>query len=172
MNSGKRLDVGAYGGWAGKWSGRADAIAGLDDIEGDWRKSLRNYESQPDSFPTFHDSDPWDLLDDLIPMARERGGWIGVGLKPPRQGKEDWVRETLDRVPADLHVHGWALRLYWHLRRLDSVDSTNWWRDAQALLTYKKLRGITPAQAVQIIVWRYQQENRMLDESANQGGLF
>ena len=158
LNSGKVIDGEAYKAWCARWLGKVDAVAGLDDIRGDWRRSLRNYEAFG-GFPTFHDSDPPELLDDLIPIARERGGWIGLGLVPPRNGKESWVRDACSRVPDDLHVHGWALRLYTHVARLDSVDSTNWLRDAWQVKN--ALPYLTPAECVEIIVKRYRRENRL-----------
>lgn len=153
MNSGKPVDGAAYREWQARWADRAEAVAGLDDIRGDWRRSLRNYE-RFGGFPTFHDSDPPELLDDLTPLAREQGrGWIGLGLVPPRSGKEGWVRAACDRVPDDLHVHGWAMREYTHVARLDSVDSTNWFRDAWG---YRNaMPFLTPAECVEIVVKRY-----------------
>ena len=171
MNSGKKVDLAEYRDWIPRWGGHADAVAGLDDIQGDWKRSLANYEAVPGTFPTFHDTDPPQLLDDLIPMARERGGWLGLGLMPPRQGKEAWVRAACDRIPDDLHVHGFALRLYTHIRRLDSVDSTNWWRDAA------KIRNEFPwlhwGEALEIIVKRYQRWKRIIeDPKAPEPSLF
>lgn len=154
LNSGVKIDGEAYRDWYARWIGHADAVAGLDDISGDWRRSLRNYDLYG-GFPTFHDTDPPELLDDLLPIARERGGWIGLGLRPPREGKERWVRDACDRIPDDLHVHGWALRRYTHVRRLDSVDSTNWWRDAMKLRTLTDLRHLTYGECLEIVVKRY-----------------
>ena len=100
-----------------------DAIAGLDDITGNWRRSMENYASFPGGFPTYHESDPPELLPELVAMAAERGQWLGLGLLPPRNGKDGWVTETLANIPEGIHVHGWAMRAYTHHRRLDSVDS-------------------------------------------------
>lgn len=155
LNSGKVVDGEAYRDWCQQWHW-ADAVAGLDDIRGDWRRSLANYERYG-GFPTIHDTDPPELLADLIPLARERGGWIGIGLLPPRHNKGEWVRDTLERIPDDLHVHGWALRLYADTS-LDSTDSTNWFRDAHKLKN--ALPFLTPAECVEIIVKRYQREPR------------
>lgn len=160
FKSGVKIDLDEYMGWAERWVGHADAIAGLDDISGDWRRSLRNYERFLLGFPTFHDTDPTELLDDLIPIARERGGWIGLGLKPPRDGKERWVRDACDRIPDDIHVHGWAMRLYTHVRRLDSVDSTEWWRTAMAIR--QKLPWITYGEALELVVKKYQRWTRII----------
>ncbi len=164
FSSGKRIDLGAYADWSARWEGHADAIAGLDDISGDWRRSLANYEAFPRGFPTFHESDPPELLDDLAAMAADRGGWIGLGLLPPREGKERWIRSTLDRIPDGLHVHGWALRRYTHCRRLDSVDSTNWWRDAMQLRSMPQLAHLTYGECLEIIVKRYQRWTREIIE--------
>lgn len=155
LKNGKAIDLGAYIDWAGQWVEHADAIAGLDDIRGDWRRSMANYERFPTGFPTFHDSDPPELLDDLIPLARERGRWIGLGMVPPREGKERWLRDACERIPDDLHVHGWALRRYTHVRRLDSVDSTNWWRDAMKLRCIPDLAHLTYGECLDIVTKRY-----------------
>jgi len=161
LNSGVTIDVGEYVDWVAGFAGQIDAYAGLDDISGDWRRSLKNYEAG--GFPTIHDTDPPDLLEDLVTMARERGGWIGIGLVPPRQGKEKFVRETLDRIPEDLHVHGWALRAYTCFRRLDSVDSTSWWRSAMELRSQNRyaLSWLTYGECLDIQIKRVVREGRV-----------
>lgn len=167
FNSGKKVDGIAYRDWQQRWSETAhvDAVAGLDDIAGDWRKSLKNYELYG-GFPTYHESDPPELLDTLIPLARERCGWIGVGLIPPRAGKWPWVRETMARMPADLHVHVWAGGEYTGHPRANSVDSTNWFRDAWA---YRNdLPFLTPAECVEIVVKRYRREKRKVSGKASE----
>lgn len=161
MNSGKKIDGIEYRDWCQMWDGHADAVAGIDDIRGDWRRSLDNYEKFG-GFPTFHDTDPPELLDDLIPLARDRGKWIGLGLMPPRGGKETWIRDACERIPDDIHVHGWALRAYTHIRRLDSVDSTNWWRDAMKLRTLPDTAHLTYGECLGIVVKRYQRWTRTI----------
>jgi hypothetical protein len=161
MTTGKKVDGAAYKDWCQRWEPHADAAAGLDDISGDWRRSLSNYEKFG-GFPTIHDTDPPELLKDLIPIARERGKWLGIGLKPPREGKEDFVRAVCDQIPDDIHVHGWALRRYTNVRRLDSVDSTNWWRDALDLRMLKDLQHLTYGECLEIIVKRYQRWERKI----------
>lgn len=164
-----KVDLGAYREWAERWTPHADAIAGLDDIGGDWRRSMRNYAAMPSGFPTFHDTDPWDLLPELVAMARERGGWLGLGLKPPREGKELWIRRVCASVPADIHLHGWALRAYTQVRRLDSVDSTNWWRDAMKIR--RDLPWLTYGECLAIVVKRYQRWKRVTIGETAQGDL-
>ena len=169
FNSGEAIDVHEYAEWSLRWEGHADAMAGLDDIAGDWRQSLRNYEVMPNGFPTMHDTDPPELLKDLVAISADRGKWIGLGLKPPRQGKEKFVRWVCDNVPEDFHVHGWALRAYSHVRRIDSMDSTNWWRDA---MKYRRdLPFLTYGEALELVVKRYQREARMFREDS-QSTLF
>lgn len=172
FSSGKKIDIGAYIEWSQRWTDHADAIAGLDDISGDWKRSLENYERFPIGFPTFHESDPVELLDDLIAMAKERSGWIGLGLLPPRDGKERWVRDACERIPDEIHVHGWALRRYTHVRRLDSADSTNWWRDAMKLRTIPDLAHMTYGECLEIVVKRYQRWTRNIRDEQPQGMLF
>lgn len=169
LNSGKRVDLMAYVDWVAQFP-HAVAWAGLDDISGDWRRSLANYESG--GFPTFHDTDPEALLNDLIPLARERGGWLGVGLKPPRGRREDWLRRTLERIPDDLHVHGWALGRYAHLARIDSIDSTHAW------IEWQKIRNalgpwLTPAEAMELAVKKVRRwESGIAQEDSGQGEMF
>ncbi len=165
-----KVDLGAYREWSARWTPHADAIAGLDDINGDWRRSMQNYEAMPEGFPTFHETDPWELLPELVAMARERGGWLGLGLKPPRESKESWVRRACGEVPADVHVHGWALRAYTHVRRLDSVDSTNWWRDAMKIR--RDLPWLTYGECLGIVVKRYQRWTRTIIEETAQSDLW
>jgi hypothetical protein len=165
LNTGKQVDVDKYAEWSERWRGHADAIACLDDISGDWRRGMANAEKMPDGlgFPTFHDTDPFDILPDLIGIARARGGWIGLGLKPPRQHKEQWIRAACDQLPDDLHVHGWALRAYTHIRRLDSVDSTNWVRDA---MKYNRdLPFLHFGECLELVVKRYQRWQRVVKDN-------
>lgn len=174
LNTGTSVDIGEYREWTHRWVGHADAIAGLDDISGDWRRSLANYEAVPLGFPTFHETDPPELLDDLIPLARERGKWLGLGMLPAtraRRGGEDWLRGSLDRVPDDLHVHLWAGRTYTKIRRIDSVDSTNWWRDAMKLRTLPDLDHLTYGECLDIVIKRYQRWDRKIEAEAT-GMLF
>lgn len=158
LNSGVEIDLGDYVEWAARFP-HAVAWAGLDDIRGDWRRSLRNYERG--GFPTFHDADPPELLPELCAMAKERGGWIGIGLTPPRAGRADFVRRTIERIPDEIHVHLWAGGAYAHLDGIDSVDSTNWFRDVKYLLDGAHTRHLTPGECLEIIVKRYQRVQRV-----------
>lgn len=170
FSTGKKVDLSAYADWAQAWLPHADAVAGLDNIAGDWRQSVANYVAFPKGFPTFHESDPPELLDDLVALAQERKQWLGVGLLPPRAGKERFVRETLERIPDGIHVHGWAMRAYTHCRRLDSVDSTNWWRDAMDLRKTSELRHLTYGECLDIIVKRYQRWSRNIVDAPEYAG--
>jgi hypothetical protein len=160
-----KVDLGAYREWSQRWNGHADAVAGLDDIGGDWRRSLVNYETFPGGFPTFHEADPPELLPDLVAMAHERRQWIGLGLTPPRGGKERRVRWACDHIPDDIHVHGWAMREYTHVRRLDSVDSTNWWREAMELMGLRLTAHLTYAECLEITVKRYRRWKRVVRDA-------
>lgn len=173
LNSGRVVDGTAYRDWHQRWSAAAhlDAVAGLDDIRGDWRKSLRNYDLYG-GFPTYHETDPPGLLDDLFPLARERGGWLGVGLLPPRGGKWRWVRDTLDRIPAGLHVHFWAGGEYCGHPRVDSADSTNVWLDVFSMRQHRMTAHLTPAECCEIVVKRYQRQQRVPVPGARTPDLF
>jgi hypothetical protein len=72
-------------------------------------------------------------------------------------------------VPEDFHIHGWALRAYSHVRRIDSMDSTNWWRDAMQLR--RDLPWLTYGETLELVVKRYQREQRIFREDT-QAGLF
>mgnify|MGYP001346321425 FL=1 len=153
MNSGVSVDPHEYRDWHTRWEDTADAVAGLDDINGDWKRSLENYEIGG-GFPTYHDTDPPALLGDLCHLAKERGNSLGIGIKPPRDNKRQWLKETLSEIPEGLHVHGWAMRQYADMARFDSMDSTNWWRDGFKLKT--QLPYLTYGECLDIIVKRYQ----------------
>jgi hypothetical protein len=160
LNSGKKIDLAQYLDWVQQFP-YACAYAGLDDISGNWERSLLNYQSG--GFPTFHDTDPDWLLDELIPISRERGNWIGLGLKPPRAGREAWLRRTLKRIPEDLHVHGWALGRYAHIPRIDSFDSTHAW------LEWQKIRNalgawITSAECMELAVKKVRRQSRLIEK--------
>ncbi len=65
------------------------------------------------------------------------------------------------------------MRAYTHCRRLDSVDSTNWWRDAMALRTMADLSHLTYGECLDIIVKRYQRWKRVIrDAESETGSLF
>lgn len=161
LNSGVSIDIEEYRAWAEPWRPQADAIAGLDDIGGDWRTSLRNYATIPWTFPTYHDTDPPELLDELVAMARERNRWLGVGLKPPRHGKEAFVRATFERIPTDIYVHGWALGgRYGHLRRMNSTDSTAWFRVAMRLNGMPALQNLTFGECLDLSIRLIERKGR------------
>ena len=158
FNSGKEIDVIQYKDWVQEYEPMIDAWAGLDCISGDWKKSLSNYRHG--GFPTFHpDADPPELLADLIPIAEERGNWLGIGLTPPRQGKEELLRRVLDQIPPHIHVHGWALVQYRYLNRITSMDSTTWLRCSWELR--KKLPYLTPGECLEITIKQAERYTRI-----------
>lgn len=152
------VDIGEYREWSERFKPIAEAVAGLDDISGNWQQGLKNYEAVPWSFPTWHDSDPIELIPDLVALAQERKTWIAIGLKPPRQGKENIVRSFLERVPENIHIHGWALRAYMHIPGINSVDSTGWVREPLTLMS--KYPFLTYAECLEIIIKRYQRQRK------------
>ena len=170
LNSGKQIDNGAYIEWVEEWRGKADAVACLDDISGDYKQTIANCRTMPYGlgFPTIHDTDPIEILPDLIELAKWHGNWLGIGLEPPRHGKETFVRDVCERVPDGLHVHGWALGLYAHIQRLDSVDSTNWMLDAMKIR--RCLPWVTFAEACELMVSKYRRWQRPGDNVVE--GLF
>ena len=169
-DSGFVIDREEFRDFAEPWRKHADAIAGIDDIHGDFKKSMANYQAIEWTFPTWHDSDPPEALPELIAMAQERNRWLGIGLLPPRHGKERIIRAALERIPDDIHVHGWALRAYTHLRRIDSVDPTNWWRDAMKLR--QKLHWLTYGECLGLMVKKYQRWGRAIHVEISQNILF
>ena len=162
LNSGMKISLGEYIDWRECCLPYADSYAALDDIRGDTEKSLRNLELDTRGFPTFHDTDEWEYLPQFINIARSRPGKrLGIGIKPPREGKENWLRDVLEEVPKDVWVHGWALGLYTHLP-LDSVDSTHWWREAMKVR--KQLPWLTYGEALEITVKKVQRQWKLPEE--------
>lgn len=160
-----------YADWCEQWRNtvHVDAIAGLDDIGGDWRRSMKNYELYG-GFPTFHESDPPELLAELICLAKERSNWIGIGLIPPRSGKWSFVKRTLSKIPDGIHVHFWAGGEYCGHPRINSCDSTNWFRDAWS---YKNmLPFLTPAESIELVVKRYSRMSKLPSVPSNEPCLF
>ena len=51
-----------------------------DPLDPDYGAKKAKFYANTGGFPTIHDTDPEELLPDLIDIARERGGWIGVGV--------------------------------------------------------------------------------------------
>ncbi len=156
------VDGAEYKDWYQQWLPHADSIAGLDDIRGDWKKSLKNYEKYG-GFPTIHNTDPIEILPDLVEISRKQGKkWLGIGIKPPRGGKEAFVRRVCEEVPEDIHIHGFALPAYSYIRRIDSVDTAGWRKEALAV--QKQLNFLTYAECVEIIVKRMTRWQRILRE--------
>lgn len=179
LQSGQQIDLAEYTDWAMRYTHTADAVAGLDDISGDWRRSLRNYETFDRGFPTIHTSDPLELLPDLVEIALARDGWLGLGICPEasaktlvgggerndRRGWDTWVRWVCDNVPKEIHLHGWALTEYAYLRRFDSFDSTGWWRYAHKLNT--RMPWLTYGECIEITAKRLMRLPRALDTTKN-----
>lgn len=154
FTTGKKVELSAYKEWALGWLTRAQAVAGLDDLSGDWKRSLANYEAFPEGFPTYHITDPPELLADLVSLAQQRKQWLGLGMsgrqKQRERAKHTWLTETLERIPPGIHVHGWALGAYADHRRLDSIDSTRWLGVMQDLGNHHITRYLTPGERVQV----------------------
>lgn len=174
FNTGATIDPVEYMDWAKKihW---ADNWAALDDISGDYRKGMKNAEQF--GFPTFHDSDPEEILPDLIDISRERGNWLGIGLVPPRSRRSDWLARNLEKIPPDIHVHGWALGAYAQTqKRIDSFDSTHWWREAMKMRS--NLPWLTYGESLELTVKKVQRMNRtieqesQIDEDSQQSSMF
>jgi hypothetical protein len=171
LNSGVKIKIHEYIEWTMQFPW-CDHFAGLDDISGNWKRSLENYKHG--GFPTYHDTDPPELLSELIPLARERvcklgksrKPWLGIGLLPPRTGRNRWLRETLERIPEDIHVHGWALGAYTHHARIDSIDSTHWWREAMKYRT--KMPWLTYGETLEIAVKKVSRVQRITYTSEQQ----
>lgn len=155
INSGKSICVDEFAEWANKYP-HADAVASLDSIDGDWEEGMRNWEKYPSHFPTFHDTDPWEALDAIL---ANKPTWIGLGMKPPRTSRS-WLDEALERIPSDIHIHGWALRAFSEKERLDSFDSTNWFRDSWKVTS--AFPWLTPGEALEVIVKKYERETRLV----------
>ncbi|PCJ07789.1 MAG: hypothetical protein COB10_12025 [Planctomycetota bacterium] len=163
LNSGVKISLPEYIEWVARYP-FCDSWAGLDDISGDFNASLTNYTHG--GFPTYHTTDPPELLPQLISIAKQMpvngNHWIGIGMLPPRTGFGTWLRETLEQLDDEpLHVHGWALGSYLHEERLDSYDSTNWFRDAFQIRS--KLPWLTYAEALDISILRLERRQRIVE---------
>lgn len=166
LNSGVSIDPDEYEEWARRYP-FAVAHAALDSIHGDTERTLRNAEKF--GFPTFHEADPIEALPEFIELARKRNGWLGIGMTPPRNGKAEWLRSVCERLPDDLHVHGWALVAYWDREpRLNSVDSTTWWRVAMRIKGRTELSHLTMAECVEIQVKKYARMRRVVQRTQTQ----
>jgi hypothetical protein len=168
MTSGKPVDLRAYIDWQAKWAPQAEAVAGLDVIA-DPEASLRNYAAFPGGFPTYHLSDPPELLPDLLALCRERKHWLGLGMCGQRKHVEPhverWLRDALARVPDGVHVHLWAGVVYTFLRRIDSTDTTAWTKKVMDLGTDPKTAHLSTAERLEIAVKYYQRRSRMVHKS-------
>jgi hypothetical protein len=155
LNSGQEIDVNEYIEWSQQWIGKADAIASLDDISGDYKTTIKNCELMPKGagFPTIHEADPIEILPDLIELAKDHGNWLGIGLTPLRYHKENIVRNICEQIPDGIHVHGWALGEYGYLKRLDSVDSIGWLLITNRVQQY--FPWLTHAERVEILIKKY-----------------
>lgn len=170
---GKTIDLDAYAETARSvpWS---DAAASLDDISGDWKNGLANWDRYPWMFPVLHDTDPPQALDAILERlcdkdrARFRPSsqqWIGLGLKPPRaQGPaRRWLAGVLPRIPVGVHIHGFAMRGFGDVLIADrgaecSADSVNWMLDARKVM--QDMPWLTSVECVEIVAKRYDREHR------------
>ncbi len=171
MNSGKVLDVDEYAEWASNvmLEGNVVAVAALDDIKGRSELTYANWMKYPWMFPTYHDSDPEDFLDEIL---SHNPAWLGLGMVPPRINVP-WLRSTLDRIPEGTHVHGWALGSFSHLQRLDSADSTGWILDVRKLKESSLTCHLTTQEQLEIVVKRFKRKHYVhVQEVLNDGGLF
>lgn len=159
FTSGVAIDLDHYAAWAESWHQRADAIAGLDDLRGDWRRSLKNYERFPHGFPTYHFTDPDALLPDLVALCQARRHWLGFSTNYPGV-TEVWVRSMLDRLPPDLHVHAFAGGRWTWLERIDSADSRAWTFYLNDLKATRWARHLSHAERLDIIMKWYRRYPR------------
>jgi hypothetical protein len=151
----------------------ADSAACLDDISGDWRQGLANWDAHPWMFPVYHDTDPPEALEAILERLqdKDRGRfrpaalqWIGLGMKPPRNAGA-WLGRTLERIPPGVHVHGFAMRGFTETlvdaRGSDcSADSINWILDSRQIL--QALPWLTPCEALDIVVKRYTRHHKKI----------
>lgn len=176
MNTGKAVSLDGYGQYLEETRHRVDAAAALDDIRGNWKRSLSNWDALPHTFPVLHDSDPPEYIDAVFERLQDQHRarlrpsdpqWVGIGLVPPRKAT-DWALKTLKRIPGGCHVHLFALRKIQRealaVRRDISFDSTNWMLDSWQYRN--SMPWLTPAECVEIVVKRYRREK--IDPAAKQ----
>lgn len=154
-----RIDHDEYIEWAQERLAWADNWAALDDITGDTERTLRN--SERFGFPCLHQTDDIIELPSFIELARKRRGWLGLGFAYPRPSRaecEAWLDSTCEALPADLHVHGFGMESYSN-NRLDSTDSTTWWRVAMRIR--KALPFLTYGETLALVIKSIQRQPRM-----------
>lgn len=182
LNSGKQVCIREYSDFKYRMQeqiGNVVAWACLDDISGDWKKGIANWRAMPGTFPVFHDTDPPELLSDMLSeCARRSCTWIGLGMKPPRRS-EHWLRQTLDRIErfdASMHVHCFAMGKFAPTVNTypgtKSIDSTNWFRDVLKYAESPLTRHLTPAEQLEIIVKRYQRKEHTQKNHSKQEEMF
>ena len=176
FNSGKKIDLDGFAEWSTRLleHPHVDAVATLDNIAGNWRQGLANWDATPWTFPVYHDTDPPEALDAILERMPGRPQWIGLGMTPPRQSRA-WLATALARIeerrPA-VNVHGFALRahldvLLRYRGRSVSVDSTNWMLDVRQILDNRMTRHLTPAEALDIVVKRYARERHTMQTDSD-----
>ena len=121
LNSGKTVDIEAFEQWSQDIATLPNfwACAALDDIAGDSKKSIANWDRHPWCFPTLHDTDDEWYVDALRERFADsdRPRIIGVGIKPMKRGERTYrppktfkrvIHTAHTRLPPDLHIHGFA----------------------------------------------------------------
>lgn len=159
MTTGKAVDLGEYIEFCQEHGAAYEWIASLDAIKGGAEKSVANWEAMKargvDAMPTFHQGEPWSLLEDYC-KATDR---LGLGFQRPIKDARPWLEDCFARIPDRVRVHGWAMTNYTDFP-FASVDSTTWLWELRALLGVEgqgadAIQCLTVGELIEIVQRKY-----------------
>lgn len=161
MTTGKAIDLDEYMDFCGLHGRFYDFVASLDSIKGGPDVNLRNWRTMRDhkiyAIPTFHQGEPWSVLEDYCAGST----MVGLGFQRPIRDPEIWLGECFARIPSQILVHGWAMTSFTHYP-FESVDSRTWFYEVRALMTPRMngqgsdaLDCLTPRELLDIVVKKY-----------------
>jgi len=170
INSGKKVDLHAYGAFAAEHAADYDVVVNLDDIAGDVDKSASNERVLRDEYgldpmPVYHQGEPLSVLAEYC----ARADYVGLGFQRPLLSSDDrraWLDECFAAVPTGHRLHGFAMTGYMGSHPFYSVDSTTWIR------TYMDIaygahgqigtlaHFLTPGEILEIVVKRWERMPR------------
>lgn len=170
MTQGKTIDRSAYIDFCVEHRAGYRKIVNLDVISGDVStrvdEGLRNLQAMRDAgidaMPVFHQGEPWSVLTDLAPC-----GHVGLGFQRPIRCADEFLSECFSRIPMSVKVHGFGMAndKYTGSYPFDSVDSTTWLFELQALSATSGqgsdvLQYLTQGELLQLVLKKYQRMPR------------
>lgn len=159
MASGKAIDLEEYIDYCQQHGAFYDFIAALDSIAGGPDVNLKNWQRMLDrgvaAIPTYHQGEPWSVLQDYVKSSR----MVGLGFQRPIKNAVPYLTEAFSHIPDDVLVHGWGMTNYTQFP-FHSVDSRTWFFEVQALKAVKgqgaaSLRCLTNGELIEIVQKKY-----------------